>query len=444
VRRRIAPEVVVSVEVTPRGNSCNIQCSYCYQTPMRDADPTLPAFDLDAMKRGIEAARPSTVEEVEARDGRGQAGFSIFGGEALLTPIATLEALWKWGLARYGQNGLQTNGTLITDEHIALFRRYKVSVGISVDGPGALNDARWAGSLERTREMTARSLRAIAELCAAGLTPSLIVTLSRANAAPDRLPELVEWFASLRQAGITSINLHLLEVDHALVGEQLALPDADLIAALRTLVAAQDVLGLRFEPFAQMVALLLGDDRDANCTWHACDPYTTAAVQGVDGQGQQTNCGRTNKEGVSFRKASTPGYVRQLVLYQTPQADGGCEGCRFFLMCKGQCPGEGLGGDWRNRTDKCAVWTALFEDFERQLVAAGRVPLSLSPARLTIEQRAMEAWSAGRNPSLTEVMGGPAVARPSGSTPHGDVPHGDWHGDHTDHARAAKGTRIEG
>jgi uncharacterized protein len=33
---------------------------------------------------------------------------------------------------------MQTNGTLITEEHIRMFRQYGVQVGISLDGPGEL------------------------------------------------------------------------------------------------------------------------------------------------------------------------------------------------------------------------------------------------------------------------------------------------------------------
>ena len=61
------------------------------------------------------------------------------------------------GPRKYGSNGIQTNGVLINDEHIRMFRDYKVHVGVSVDGPGELNDSRWAGTLERTREATAKT-----------------------------------------------------------------------------------------------------------------------------------------------------------------------------------------------------------------------------------------------------------------------------------------------
>jgi len=71
--------------------------------------------------------------------------FALFGGEPLLVPEHDLESLWSWGLEQFGYNTVQTNGTLINDEHIRMFKAYKVSVGISIDGPGELNDLRWHG-----------------------------------------------------------------------------------------------------------------------------------------------------------------------------------------------------------------------------------------------------------------------------------------------------------
>src|SRR5262245_61806732 len=73
--------------------------------------------------------------------------FSVFGGEPLLAPISHLTEVFSFGLERFGKNGIQTNGSLITDEHIELFIKYKVGVGISIDGPGDLNIVRCANDL---------------------------------------------------------------------------------------------------------------------------------------------------------------------------------------------------------------------------------------------------------------------------------------------------------
>ena len=79
-------------------------------------------------------------------------------------------------------------------------------------------------------------------------------------------------------------------------------------------------------------------------------------MQGIEGTDQRSNCGRTNKDGIDFVKSDREGFERYLALYYTPQEYGGCKDCRFFLMCKGQCPGTAIDRDWRNRTEHCEVW----------------------------------------------------------------------------------------
>jgi uncharacterized protein len=343
-------------------------------------------YDMDAMKAAI------------AREG---GPFTLFGGEPLLLPEDDIEELWAWGFERYGRNSVQTNGVLINDRHIELFKRYNVSVGVSIDGPGELNDVRWTGTLERTREATAKTEQAIERLCAAGVQPGLIVTLHRGNAVGERLERLLQWFRRLETLGVRRARLHILEVDDERVRDAYALtPDQNISAFLAFLELESELTTLKLDIFDEMRALLLGEDDAVGCVWNACDPFTTRAVRGVEGTGRASNCGRTNKEGIDFIKSDTEGFERYLALYQTPQAYGGCQSCRFFLMCKGQCPGTASEGDFRNRSEHCAVWMTLFERLERDLLAQGREPLSVSPEREDLEQAYLEVWAGGANTTI--------------------------------------------
>ena len=136
-------------------------------------------------------------------------------------------------------------------------------------------------------------------------------------------------------------------------------------------------------------------------------------MQGVEGNGQRSNCGRTNKDGVDFVKADEPGFERYVALYHTPQAHGGCNGCRYFLVCKGQCPGTAIDGDWRNRTEHCELWKHLYCELETALLAEGEIPLSLRAEREVIEAAILLCWSAGYNPMIETLIrlceGNPAI-----------------------------------
>jgi uncharacterized protein len=406
----------MSVELRPLGVKCNIRCQYCYQNPERDAGNANQRYDMARMKAAVE-----------------QEGgpFTLFGGEPLMLPMAELEELWAWGHSKYGSNSLQTNGALITQEHVRMFKQYRVHVGISVDGPDELNDIRWAGSLERTREATARTHAAIERLCDEGIPPSLIATLHRGNATADKLPRMHEWLRHLRRRGITSMRLHVLEVESPAIRAKYALSTAENVVALSSFHAIEKELApLKLDVFGDMRNMLLGRDNSTTCVWNACDPYTTRAVRGIEGSGQRSNCGRTNKDGIDFVKAASEGFERYLALYHTPQEHGGCAGCRFFLMCKGQCPGTSIDGDWRNRTEHCDLWKTLYRQLEEEMLDQGIEPLSSRGQRKQVEDRWIEACAAGQLRNmvsiLAELEAKPASPQASGNTPHGDHTDANW------------------
>ena len=427
----------MSTEVLPLGERCNIKCSYCYQEPMRTAgNEGHPKYDMAKMKAAL------------LRNGQ---PFAVFGGEPLLVSLRDLEDLWQFGLENFAEkakkqgtsiNSIQTNGSLITEAHLALFQKYHVGVGVSVDGPDELNDARWAGDVESTRAATAKTQWALEEMLKRRIPVSIITTIHKINAAPDRLPRLVAWMDDLASKGLRHINIHYLEINAAETRAIALSPEENTAAIIECSKLMQhgpmDVM-----PLTHMRKLLRGEDR-TTCTWNACDPYTTAAVHGVDGQGNLQNCGRTSKEGPSWIKAKQKGFERQLSLYYTPQEYGGCSGCRFFYACKGHCPGEGIdGGDWRSKTEHCATIMSLFEKLEAIEVADGRVPVSLSPQRLVVEENYLAAWKRGYTIDLSKAMvqqaQTPELERPHVDTPHLDTPHIDHldvvnpHISHSDH-----------
>ena len=413
----------MSVELRPLGVKCNIQCQYCYQNPQRDAGNVSHSYSLDKMKAAI-----------EKEGGK----FSLFGGEALLVPERDLEELWSWGFQKYGSNSIQTNGTLINDNHIRMFKQYEVGVGISIDGPGELNDVRWVGSLERTRKATAKTESAIERLCQEGIPPSLIVTLHRCNATKDKLPVMHDWFRYLEGIGITSARLHILEVEDESIQKKYTLSTEENLEAFLSFakLEEQELTQLKFDLFQDMGNLLLGQDNNTTCVWNACDPYTTRAVRGVEGNGQSSNCGRTNKDGIDFTKSSTEGFERYLALYHTPQEYGGCKSCRFFLMCKGSCPGTAIDGDWRNRTQDCEVWKGLFRHLEGEMLELGLIPISVRSDRKQLEKIFLDHWATGSNTSIASAVAQISQEQSGAASDYqnsrGDSPHGDSHGEHTD------------
>lgn len=437
----------MSIEVRPVGVTCNLRCSYCYEQPVRDIEP---------VKRYNREKVLAELQHVASH-------WSLFGGEALLLPLQDLEELLRLAYDRWKQSGVQTNGTLITTEHVELFHKYNTHVGISLDGPDELNDSRWAGTLEATRNMTTRTHRAIDMLLSAAkeknnsrLVPSFIITLHAGNASEDRWPRMKAWLQECDDRGITNVNFHLMELDyHATKGSEWYLPHDRLKQVMLDLWELSTTFkNIKVVNFDEFTRLLEGKD-NTMCVWHACDPWNTSAVQGLEGDGAPSHCTRTNKDGLDWLPAEGQGtaapwqigtfkssqrhHERQLSLYVTPQEDGGCKDCRFWIFCQGQCPGtaeesNGTYGDWRLRSTYCQSWKDMLEEAERRMLLEGKTPLSLHPNIKQIEDVFYKAWSSHGEIYLSKaisVVEGTATTENVLLRPHGDS-HGDRHGDHYD------------
>jgi len=400
----------MSVEINPVGTHCGMACQYCYQLPVRRGSRNVRPVTVDhaAVQSAVRAANP------------GAYGFSLFGGEPLLASVEDLEKLWAFGLTEYGHTGVQTAGADITEAHFDLFQRYKVHVGFSIDGPGELNAARRYGTPKQTLAATERSIGWLERCLTDGVPCSLIVTLHQLNAAAARLPELIEWIRVLDARGLRSARLHVLEQDGP-GGAALALTTAETVDALWALHGLEAGLQqLHFDLFRDMHAKLLDSEASASCVWNWCDPWTTPAVHGINADGSRSLCQRVNKDGKDWLPMDgAPTRLRQVVLWSTPQEQGGCRDCRFFLQCAGQCPGTAIDGDWRKRSVDCPTWFELFRRLEAEMVDRGEQPASLRPDIEALVETRLAAWQGGDVPH---------------GDSHGDAPHGDEHGDHSDHA----------
>lgn len=435
----------MSIEVRPVGVTCNLRCSYCYEQPVRELEP---------VKRYNKEKVLAELQHVTNH-------WSLFGGEALLLPLPDLEELLQLAFERWKQSGVQTNGTLITPAHVELFHKYNTHVGISLDGPDELNDSRWAGTLEATRNMTARTHNAINMLLEAAkeknnpnLVPSFIITLHAGNASVERWPRMKAWLQECDDRGIKSMNFHLMELDyHATKDSEWYLPHDRLKEIQVDLWNLSTTFkNTRVANFDEYIRLLEGKD-NTMCVWHACDPWNTSAVQGLEGDGSPSHCTRTNKDGIDWLPAEGQGlaapwqigtfkeskrhHERQLSLYVTPQENGGCKDCRFWVFCQGHCPGtaeesSGAYGDWRLRSTYCQSWKDMLGEAERRMVAEGKHPISLHPKLKEIEKVFYTTWSEN-----SEILLSRAIAVAEGRVKLKDAKfvdgnHSGPHGDHYD------------
>jgi uncharacterized protein len=392
----------MTIEYLPNGISCDLTCKYCYQENMRIAG------NISAPLAFVR------VKETLTKQG---APFAVFGGEALLTPKTKLEEIFKFGLKQFGSNSIQTNGLRLDEDHIELFKKYKVGVGISIDGWGELNSPR------SDIDVTSKIIANIKFLTHSGIIPSIIITIHRANAKPD----LINFIFWLKDLGITHVNLHILETDSPKVKKELELSNEENFTIFRLIYDELKSTKLFINPFSDIKQLLTNENPQVICVWNACDAINTQAVQGVAPDGSLVNCGRTNKDGVNWLKAESQGKERYLALYNTPLEYGGCKDCLYFFACKGQCPGTAIDGDWRNKTAHCQFWYSMIEYIWVDLI--------------------MNCHLESHRPFLREQMRSKgarfiATLGDKQQNAHGDTPHGDSHGDHTDNVPQKKGVEV--
>lgn len=125
--------------IKPIGGSCNMGCSYCYyldktelysgRGPLKMSDEVLE----NMIRQQIEA---STEEKVF---------FSWHGGEPLLAGIDFYRKALTYqkkylSEGRSAINGIQTNGTMLSEEWCRFLRDENFIIGISIDGPEEMHD----------------------------------------------------------------------------------------------------------------------------------------------------------------------------------------------------------------------------------------------------------------------------------------------------------------
>jgi len=161
----------------PIGPLCNLDCGYCFYLEKQSAFPPHQRFRmsdevLEAYVQGYIAAQPAP--EVE---------FTWQGGEPTLMGLEFFERAVvlqrKFAQGKQIRNTLQTNGTLLDDDWGAFLKREGFLVGVSLDGPRALNDV--ARPDKQGNSSYDNTLRGLAVLSRHGVDFNVLVTVSSAN-----------------------------------------------------------------------------------------------------------------------------------------------------------------------------------------------------------------------------------------------------------------------
>ncbi|MER8954530.1 GRRM system radical SAM/SPASM domain protein [Mesorhizobium sp. M0833] len=226
---------------------CNVDCDYCY-LPHRH-DRRIMSHDIVAA-----AARFVFEGKLNAPD------FTVVwhAGEPLVVSrswyseaFARIAAVAPSGMAI--PHAIQTNGMLIDDAWCDLFLTHGVRVGVSIDGPAFLHDAR-----RRTRSgkgTHAAALRGLRLLRQRGVSSRVICVITNAT-----LPHARELIAFFHDEGVSDLGFNIEEVEGANTSSSLARPGVieDFRAFFEVVLETAESASppLRIREYQNMLAML--------------------------------------------------------------------------------------------------------------------------------------------------------------------------------------------
>ncbi len=135
-KKRLSLSLVVT-------SSCNLNCSYCYENK----------YDRSKEQMDISVAKDAITYYMERDDGHKKVSIEFFGGEPLLG-FSLIKEVVEWFYSRSWKKdaffGIQTNGTLLTEEMKEWLVKYKkkLTVGFSIDGCKEAHDLNRSNSYD--------------------------------------------------------------------------------------------------------------------------------------------------------------------------------------------------------------------------------------------------------------------------------------------------------
>jgi len=130
-------------------DACNLKCRYCFEeTPLLMLKP-IPAVTAVTMDIATVNQSINIFADLTTKYGRKyhKRVIHLYGGEPLINIAAVKAAVEKVAQLKKIQRmpeecevAIVTNGVLLDENIIQFFAKYRVTVGISIDGPGYINN----------------------------------------------------------------------------------------------------------------------------------------------------------------------------------------------------------------------------------------------------------------------------------------------------------------
>lgn len=339
--------------------NCN-QCPDCYEAKIKhnewDIDKVIKSLRKYDKKRFEWKEKNHNVQNLEPHN--------IHGGEPLLLPFDDLRRLLRYNYKYFGRNGIQTNLLHMRSAHLDLFTGYNVSVGISLDGhlPG-MNRGRFPShnvSNKRIEKELTSIIKNMQYMKRAKINMNAITVLRDCN---SNLQNIKSFVHVIEDFGINFIRLTPGTIydpkrkDHEITNDK-------LFEVYKTLFDNMHLFkNLQIAPITDIIDAMMGNIGNLVCGFKDCDPWSSTAEMTMMGNGEIGTClhAAGALDGLQMIRGDNQSFTRSEVLKQIPQESGGCKDCKYFHMCRGNCPGQAIGNDWRNKSRFCQGYQMTFE-----------------------------------------------------------------------------------
>lgn len=343
--------------------ACNFSCKYCYVPE----DVSRSHMSLPTLEKVLDSLLAQNLDKLNIIWHGGEP--LVMGAEFYKSAIEYINKNNKGTKVEYK---IQTNGSLIDEEVIDLFKTNNFSVGISLDGPEAVhNTNRIYKNGKGTYNEVARGINLLKK---ANVNFGILTILSKTSQGHEK-----EIYAELLRIGAPAkINTYLPAGHGKKLEDELNL-SADLYGQL--LIGLYDLWSkdnshLRLSPFEEICqSLLMGSNKI--CTYN--DLCLSNLYISFDYKGDIFPCGRLCSIPEYNLGASSAHRLTEVLESELPQLQRRrnediakrCSPCEFHAICQGGCAHDSheSSGHLFDKTPYCLGRQNLFEHIKKSLIS---------------------------------------------------------------------------
>ena len=340
-------------------NGCNLDCSYCSLGKKTKCEMADKDMLFQIMKFACEEVKNKKEKSLT---------IILHVGEPTLIDLTNYAYAIERINSEYNEMkidySMQTNAWNISDGYLEFFNKYKVNVGVSIDGSKEVHD------IERKSRNGAETFEKVCcnidRMLNAGISVSCLMVLTSLALKSDF--DYLNFFAER--------NLHLKinpllnyggVYDHPELSLEKQQYAEFLIRAYEYIV--ENSINVTISPIDNILKAILSDGKIHECTFN---PVCNRNFVCVDQLGNIYPCGKYSdlneyRIGNIFDKSfslNQSGIIRQLIERRTVKMPKKCDLCKYVAMCNAGCNAEAsIDGDIGKPPLLCEDYKKLFDYF---------------------------------------------------------------------------------